>query len=99
MYFTKVSEPKSGEFQVVVKVKATALNRADILQRKGTTLRNRDLTYKSRLIEDLVHNTWNDFGEGHLFPVVGEIFPWEEVIAAHSLMESNTSHGKIVLTL
>jgi len=66
---------------------------------KGSTLRNRDLTYKAQLIEDLVNHTWKDFAEGHLFPVIGEIFPWEEVIAAHNLMESNTSQGKIVLTL
>ena len=66
---------------------------------KGSTLRNRDLIYKSKLIEDLVNHTWNDFAEGHLFPVIGEIFPWEEVIVAHNLMESNTSQGKIVLTL
>jgi NADPH:quinone reductase-like Zn-dependent oxidoreductase len=66
---------------------------------KGSTLRNRDLIYKSKLIEDLVNHTWNDFAEGHLFPVIGEIFPWVEVIAAHNLMESNTSQGKIVLTL
>ena len=66
---------------------------------KGSTLRNRDLNYKSQLIEDLVNHTWSDFAEGHLLPVIGEIFPWEEVIAAHSLMESNTSQGKIILTL
>jgi putative PIG3 family NAD(P)H quinone oxidoreductase len=66
---------------------------------KGSTLRNRDLTYKAQLIKDLVNHTWKDFAEGHLFPVIGEIFPWEEVIAAHNLMESNTSQGKIVLTL
>lgn len=66
---------------------------------KGSTLRNRDLIYKSQLIEDLVTHTWEDFSRGHLFPVIGEIFPWEEVKAAHCLMESNTSQGKIVLTL
>jgi len=66
---------------------------------KGSTLRNRDLTYKSRLIEDLVKHTWLDFSKGHLFPVVGSIFPWEEVIAAHNLMEQNISQGKIILTL
>lgn len=66
---------------------------------KGSTLRNRDLNYKSQLIEDLVNHTWSDFAEGQLLPVIGEIFPWEEVIAAHSLMESNTSQGKIILTL
>jgi putative PIG3 family NAD(P)H quinone oxidoreductase len=66
---------------------------------KGSTLRNRDLTYKSRLIEDLVKHTWLDFAKGHLFPVVGSTFPWEEVIAAHNLMERNTSQGKIILTL
>jgi NADPH:quinone reductase-like Zn-dependent oxidoreductase len=66
---------------------------------KGSTLRNRDLTYKSQLIEDLVNHTWKDFAEAQLFPVIGDIFPWEEVIAAHNLMESNTSQGKIILTL
>lgn len=66
---------------------------------KGSTLRNRDLNYKSQLIEDLVSHTWDDFAEGNLSPVIGDIFPWEEVIAAHSLMESNTSQGKIILTL
>ena len=31
LYFTEASEPKANEYQVVVKIKATALNRADIL--------------------------------------------------------------------
>ena len=35
LYFTEASEPKASEYQVVVKIKATALNRADILQRRG----------------------------------------------------------------
>jgi putative PIG3 family NAD(P)H quinone oxidoreductase len=66
---------------------------------KGSTLRSREVNYKSRLIEDLVKHTWDDFAEGRLIPVVGNIFPWEEVKAAHRLMESNTSQGKIILTL
>jgi len=30
LYFTEASEPRASEYQVVVKIKATALNRADI---------------------------------------------------------------------
>lgn len=66
---------------------------------KGTTLRNRDISYKAKLTADLVHHTWNDFEDGKLFPVIGKIFPWEEVITAHQWMESNNSHGKIILAL
>lgn len=66
---------------------------------RGTTLRNRDIDYKAKLTADLVLHTWNDFEEGRLTPVVGKIFPWEEVISAHLWMESNKSQGKIILTL
>ena len=66
---------------------------------RGTTLRNRDIDYKAKLTSDLVLHTWNDFEEGRLTPVVGKIFPWEEVISAHLWMESNKSQGKIILTL
>jgi putative PIG3 family NAD(P)H quinone oxidoreductase len=66
---------------------------------KGSTLRNRTLEEKAALTENLVQGTWKDFEEGCLFPVIDKIFPWEEVVAAHLLMESNKSAGKIILTL
>ena len=66
---------------------------------RGTTLRNRDIHYKAKLTADLVKHTWNDFAEGHLTPVIGKTFAWEEVISSHLWMESNKSQGKIILIL
>ncbi|MFO0747935.1 MAG: NAD(P)H-quinone oxidoreductase [Myxococcota bacterium] len=72
-----------------------------ILQRRlriiGTVMRARPLEEKiaiARLFEDRVVPL---FESGRLRPVVERVFPLAEIVAAHALVESNQTFGKVVL--
>jgi len=63
----------------------------------GTTLRGRPLEEKIAVARDLSEHILPLFDAGRLKPVVDRVFPFEEIRAAHKLMESNETFGKIVL--
>ena len=81
---------------------ATAQFNMGLLLRKrltivGTVLRARPLEEKIALARDLSEHILPLFDAGKLKPVVDRVFPFEEIRAAHQLMESNKTFGKIVL--
>ena len=49
----------------------------------------------------LMLDTWQEMtdfvGQHQIRPVVGAVFPFEEIATAHELMESRHSYGKIVV--
>ena len=63
----------------------------------GTVLRARPLEEKIALARDFAERGVPLFDQGRLKPVVDRVFPFEEIRAAHELMESNQTFGKIVL--
>lgn len=66
----------------------------------GTTLRNRSEAYKADLVARFTQEALPYFsgGEGRVFkPIIHGEFPLEEVGAAHTLMESNETIGKLVI--
>jgi putative PIG3 family NAD(P)H quinone oxidoreductase len=63
----------------------------------GTTLRGRSLEEKIMVARDLSEHLVPLFDAGRLKPVVDCVFSFEEIQAAHKLMESNKTFGKIVL--
>jgi NADPH:quinone reductase-like Zn-dependent oxidoreductase len=63
----------------------------------GTVLRTRPLEEKIELARDFSENVVPLFEAGRITPVVDRVFPFEEIRAAHDLMESNKTFGKIVL--
>jgi putative PIG3 family NAD(P)H quinone oxidoreductase len=63
----------------------------------GTVLRARPLEEKIALARDFAERGVPLFDAGLLKPVVDRIFPFDEIRAAHELMESNETFGKIVL--
>ena len=63
----------------------------------GTTLRSRPLEEKIAVARDLSEHLLPLFDAGRLKPVVDRVFPFSEIRAAHELMESNKTFGKIVL--
>ncbi|EDV26282.1 uncharacterized protein TRIADDRAFT_23019 [Trichoplax adhaerens] len=65
----------------------------------GSTLRNRDINYKSNLILDFTRSTVDGFQKGRLKPVLDSTYTIEEVEAAHDRMLRNLNSGKIVLTM
>jgi NADPH2:quinone reductase len=81
---------------------ATAPFNMGVLLRKrltmvGTTLRARPLEEKIAVARELSERIMPFFESGRLKPVVDRVFPFEEIRAAHELMESNQTFGKIVL--
>lgn len=65
----------------------------------GSTLRARDNNFKAALTGAVERNIWPLVTEGKVKPVISKAFPFEEIKAAHELMDSGSHIGKIVLTL
>jgi len=63
----------------------------------GTTLRARPLEEKIALAREISNRIVPLFEAGQLQPVIDSVFPFAEIRAAHNLMESNRTFGKIVL--
>jgi len=63
----------------------------------GTMLRGRPLEEKIVLARDFSERVVPLFESGQLKPVVDRVFPFDEIRAAHELMHSNDTFGKIVL--
>jgi putative PIG3 family NAD(P)H quinone oxidoreductase len=63
----------------------------------GTMLRSRPLEEKIALARDFSERGVPLFESGQLKPVVDRVFGFDEIRAAHQLMESNDTFGKIVL--
>ncbi len=63
----------------------------------GSTLRPRDVEYKSLVADEIARNVWPFAAEGRLRPVIDSIFPLEKAADAHRRMEQGDHVGKIVL--
>ena len=64
----------------------------------GTVLRSRGLEERIELAREFSARVVPLFEEGRLKPVVDRVLSFSEIRAAHDLMESNETFGKIVLT-
>jgi NADPH:quinone reductase len=65
----------------------------------GSTLRPRDVAFKSAIAEKLRLHVWPLLASGAVKPVIYKTFPMSEAAAAHTLMESSAHIGKIVLVM
>ena len=79
------------------------MNIRDIMQKRltitGSTLRNREASFKSALATEIEKLVWPVIESGKFKPVIYKTFPLEEASAAHRLMESSEHIGKIVLEI
>ena len=64
----------------------------------GSTLRNRSLEYKVKLVEAFEKECFESFVTGGLRPVIDRSFSFEEAADAHEYLEANRTMGKIILT-
>ena len=75
----------------------------DIMRRRltltGSTLRARDVTFKTMVADEIARTVWPYADGNRLKPVIDSIFPLAEAAAAHARMESGDHIGKIVLDL
>lgn len=63
-----------------------------------STLRNRDLAYKSKLTAAFQHEFASFLNAGTMAPLIQQYFAATEVEAAHRLLASNQTIGKLVLS-
>jgi NADPH:quinone reductase-like Zn-dependent oxidoreductase len=63
----------------------------------GTVLRARPIEEKIVLAREFSERIVPLFDAGRLKPIIDRVFPFKEIRAAHELMESNETFGKIVL--
>lgn len=79
------------------------LDMGQVLRRRltisGSTLRPRPVAFKAAIAARLRERIWPLIEAGHIKPVVYRTFPLEQAAEAHTLMESSTHIGKIVLVL
>ena len=79
------------------------LNIRDIMKKRltitGSTLRNRDVKFKSELAKEIENHAWPIIEQGKFKPVIYKTFPLADADKAHELMESSEHIGKIVLVV
>jgi NADPH2:quinone reductase len=77
------------------------INLGQILLRRltvtGSTLRPRPVAFKAAIAAKLRAQVWPLLEAGRIKPVIFKSFPLEEAAHAHTLMESSTHVGKIML--
>ena len=69
------------------------------LRWEGSRLRSRPLEYQRKPRDLLVDVALPKFVDGTFQVPIEKVFSWREVQAAHALMESNQSKGKIICTI
>lgn len=82
--------PEGVDFRIIVYKR---------LRVEGSTLRGRDEEYQQQLRDKLVSHALPKFCGGTLKVYIERVFRFEEVKAAHELLESNTTKGKIICVI
>lgn len=65
----------------------------------GSTLRPRDVRFKTMVADELVKTVWPYVEGNRLKPVIDKTYPLAEAAAAHARMEAGEHVGKIVLEM
>jgi NADPH2:quinone reductase len=65
----------------------------------GSTMRPRTIAQKGAIADELRARVWPVLDGGRCAPVIHSVFPLEEAAAAHTLMETSTHIGKIMLAV
>lgn len=77
-------------------------NAIEVMRRRltitGSTLRPRDVAFKTALARAVHEQVWPLIKSGKFKPVIYKTFPFEQAGKAHELMENGHHIGKIILT-
>ena len=65
----------------------------------GSTLRGRDIAFKTAIAHKLEENVWPWLVTGKVKPVIYKTFLLDDAAEAHRMLESSKHIGKIVLRL
>ncbi|AJY47480.1 NAD(P)H-quinone oxidoreductase [Martelella endophytica] len=82
--------------------KADSVNLGPIMAKRltvtGSTMRPRTEVEKRQIRDELREQVWPLLAKGAIKPVIERVFAFEDVVAAHRLMEDGSHIGKIVLS-
>ncbi|GAW67353.1 NADPH:quinone oxidoreductase [Geoanaerobacter pelophilus] len=65
----------------------------------GSVLRSRPVSEKGEIATEFVRRAMPKFADRTIVPIIEKVFPIEEVVAAHRMMEEDKHFGKIVLKI
>lgn len=63
---------------------------------EGSTLRSRDVEYQRKLRDLVVEHAMPKFRDGTFKVIIDKVFSWKDITAAHKMMESNITQGKLI---
>ncbi|KAL3709884.1 hypothetical protein TMatcc_003675 [Talaromyces marneffei ATCC 18224] len=69
------------------------------LRIEGSTLRSRDEGYQEKLRNLLVENALPKFKDGTFKVFITKVLPFDQIVEAHKLLESNQTKGKVICTV
>ena len=69
------------------------------LRFEGSSLRSRDEDYQGKLRNTLADHALPKMQDGSFKIFVEKVFPMEQIVEAHKLMETNKTKGKIICTV
>jgi NADPH:quinone reductase len=79
----------------------SVIDLSQILRRRltitGSTLRPRSIAFKAAIAANLRRHVWPLLESGRIKPVIHHVFPLDQAVQAHVMMESGAHVGKIVL--
>jgi NADPH2:quinone reductase len=83
--------------------KVEALDLLPIMMKRltitGSTMRPRTAAEKGAIAQSLQREIWPLLAAKQIVPIIDRVFPFEDVVAAHELMESSSHIGKIMLKI
>ncbi|RLB78762.1 MAG: NAD(P)H-quinone oxidoreductase [Deltaproteobacteria bacterium] len=65
----------------------------------GSVLRSRPVAEKGEIVAEFTRRALPKFADRSIVPIIEEVFPLEDVVAAHQMMEEDKHFGKIVLKI
>ena len=65
----------------------------------GSVLRSRPVPEKAEIVAEFTRRALPKFADRSIVPIIERVFPIEEVVAAHRMMEEDSHFGKIVLKI
>ncbi|MES2267325.1 MAG: NAD(P)H-quinone oxidoreductase [Bacteroidota bacterium] len=85
-----------------MKGKNVEIDLAEVMRKRiyitGSTLRARDVAFKSVIAKNLQKYIWPLLASGKIKPIIDKVFTAPDVVKAHELMESSRHMGKIILS-
>jgi NADPH:quinone reductase len=65
----------------------------------GSVLRSRPVVEKAEIVAEFTRRALPKFADRSIVPIIEKVFPIEEAVAAHQMMEADQHFGKIVLKI